>query len=287
MTAHQILPFVVQGSLALMLVAVALQCHWSDVTGLLRRPVFLLKAVVAVNLVVLAVALLLALNLPIDRPVAVALVLMAVSPLAPLVPSNALKAGAERGTVIGLYLLLILLAMLIVPFTVMALERHAGLPVEVPLAVVGRLILVWAVVPILVSLAIAAVAPEAAKRLAGIARILSNVALLLLFALILWVAGGKLLSFVGNGTLLVFAATVIAGLAAGHLLGGPNPSDRHALAVAAAVRHPGIAATIGHGMGASADAISATLLFLIVGAIAVAVYGRWASRRTAPAKRPA
>ena len=61
--------------------------------------------------------------------------------------------------------------------------------------------------------------------------------------------GPAIVSLVGNGTVLVIAAVVAAGLAAGHWLGGPDPDDRTALAIASSMRHPGVAMAIAERLG--------------------------------------
>jgi BASS family bile acid:Na+ symporter len=53
-----------------------------------------------------------------------------------------------------------------------------------------------------------------------------------------------MISLVGNGTILALGAFTLAGLAAGHLLGGPNRDDCTVLALATASRHPGVALAI-------------------------------------------
>jgi BASS family bile acid:Na+ symporter len=55
-----------------------------------------------------------------------------------------------------------------------------------------------------------------------------------------------IISLVGNGTILAFAAFVVVALAVGHFLGGPDPDERTVLALASASRHPAVAIAIAH-----------------------------------------
>jgi hypothetical protein len=47
-------------------------------------------------------------------------------------------------------------------------------------------------------------------------------------------------TLVGNGAVLPIIAFVLVGLVIGHLLGGPTPENRTALAFSTASRHPGL-----------------------------------------------
>src|SRR6187399_2992562 len=113
MDLKALLPFITEGSLFLLVMSVALQAHWRDLTLVLRRPALLVRGFVAVNLVVPGVAIVVLALLPLEPAVEVGIVAMAVSPLAPLVPGKMLKAGADTSYAIGLFVTLILLAVII------------------------------------------------------------------------------------------------------------------------------------------------------------------------------
>ena len=93
---------------------------------------------------------------------------------------------------------------------------------------------------------------------------------------ILYKLAPAMLSLVGGGTLLAIAAFILIGIAAGHLLGGPEPANRTVLAIASSSRHPGVAVAI---LGANFDnakpATAAILLYLLVNAVLTIPYQRW------------
>ncbi|MGH7358585.1 MAG: hypothetical protein ACREJR_07215, partial [Candidatus Rokuibacteriota bacterium] len=61
-----------------------------------------------------------------------------------------------------------------------------------------------------------------------------------------------------------------------HWLGGPDPDDRTALAIASSIRHPGVALTIARlNFPEEPLAPAAVLLFLLVSVIATLPYGAW------------
>jgi BASS family bile acid:Na+ symporter len=89
------------------------------------------------------------------------------------------------------------------------------------------------------------------------------------------------MALIGNGTLLAMALVSGIALVAGHLLGGPNLSDRGALAVAAATRHPGIALMIAGAAGRK-EATPAIVAFVLVSCLVTIPYQMWMKRRALP-----
>lgn len=279
MDVKALVPILIQGSMFLVVLAFAMQCRWSDFVATLHRPGLLFRAFLAINVVVPLVALAIVYFFPLERVVEVGLILMAVSPLAPLAPGNALKAGSARGSVIGAYTVMIVLAIVIVPLTVHLVDGVFGAQAVVPLPLVARVILISAVIPIAIGLMIGAAAPDFSSRVAPLVTKAAFAVLALLLILVVGVAHAQFIELIGNGTLLAFTATIAMGLAAGHLLGGPDWGGRGGLAIAAATRHPGIAGAIAHANQADQRAVVATLLFLLNGVIVAAIYQHWLKRR--------
>jgi BASS family bile acid:Na+ symporter len=83
------------------------------------------------------------------------------------------------------------------------------------------------------------------------------------------------------------ALTLAVGLAAGHLLGGPRPQDRAALAVTAATRHPGIALMIANVNNLDKAVVGAILGMLVMGLVVSTPYQIWVKRRRSAAERSA
>jgi BASS family bile acid:Na+ symporter len=75
------------------------------------------------------------------------------------------------------------------------------------------------------------------------------------------------------------------GLAAGHLLGGPDDGNRTALALATATRHPGVAIAVVHAVApAEKDVAAVVFLYLLVGVAASIPYMKWRQRVRAGAR---
>ena len=286
MDLKSLLPLIVQLSLALVVVSIGLQAQWRDLVRAAQRPKLLLRGLAAVNLAVPAVAVVMALILPLEAPVRAGIVLMAASPLAPFAPGKMLKAGAEASLVVGLYFALVLLAMLIVPATFALLSLLFGVDATLPVGEIAAFLIPSVLLPLLAGLLLGRLLPRQAPTLARIASAVGMLVLLPVVVILVWRAGGQILALIGNGTLLAITVTVVAGLAAGHLLGGPEPANRMALAAAAAIRHPGIASLVAQRHFDDPNVMPAIILFLLVGFVVAALYNAWAKRLLA-AKAPA
>ena len=149
MGVKEFIPYFVQGSLVLILLAVGMQARWQDLTSVLRQPGLLLRGLIVVNVVVPLVAVVVLMLLPVDPPaVKVGIVIMAVSPLAPFLPGKMLKTGAETPFVVGLYVALVLAAVIVVPATAALLSAIFLTDVTIPVSVIARLALISILLPL-------------------------------------------------------------------------------------------------------------------------------------------
>ena len=278
-----LIPMVFTISLAGLVIAVGLDADPDDLLYLFRRPVQLAKSVLAVNVVVPIAAALLVFIFPLSPVARAGILLMAVSPVPPLVPGKELKVGAEKSHAYGLYVALALLSVIIVPLAVEIMSRSYRVEVSVPLPSIARSILLTVAAPLIVGLIVRRLAPAFAARTAPVVR---NIAMILVLAALVplliavWPAIARL---VGNGTILAMALTAAIALAAGHLLGGPDLPDRAALAVTASTRHPGIALMIATANNADKQVSAAIVLMMLVGLLTAVPYQLWLKRRAAPA----
>lgn len=278
MDAKELVPLLAQTALFLIVASFGLRAHARDVVAAMRNTGLVLRGIVAVNIVVPIAAIAACSLLPIDPAVRQGIVIMAVSPLAPLIPGKMLKGGLDASAAVGLYVALIVSAVIFVPATVALLSALYPADASVSVAAVGKLVAVSVLLPITVGVAIGTWAPDLARRLAPIAYVVGFIAIAILLLLILAKQGGAVFSLVGDGSLLAIVVTVAAGLAAGHWLGRPDPANSNALAVAAAIRHPGIAALIAHANFTDARVMLAIVLFLLTSVIVSAVYQRLVKR---------
>jgi BASS family bile acid:Na+ symporter len=231
-----------------------------------------LRGIVAVNLVVPLVAILLVELFQLEPIVKAGIVLMAVAPLSPAVPVRMLKVGATPSFAIGLYVVLVLLSIVIVPLTLAILSRIYPVDVRFTLQAAARLAISSILIPLLIGIVVGTFLPAVAQRAVKPARLLSSAGLLLCLALVTMMMWDEMTALLGNGALLVIFLTIAAGLLAGRVLGGPGRNDRAALSAAAALRHPGIAGAIIAENFAGAGIEAVTMLFLFVSVLTTAIY---------------
>jgi hypothetical protein len=84
-------------------------------------------------------------------------------------------------------------------------------------------------------------------------------------------------ALIANGMVIAIAVLVVVGLAAGHLLGGPQPDGRTVLALAAASRHPAIAFAVAASSLAPHFG-AAIVLYLLLGDLFGFPYTIWRQR---------
>jgi bile acid:Na+ symporter, BASS family len=230
-------------SVLMQVVAIGLGTTWEDATYLFRRPRLLVNSVLARNIAVPVVAILLIKVFSFHVAVAITLGVLAVTPVPPLLPKSQLKAGARSRYVLGLLVSQSVLAIVLVPVTIELMNLALGSQAHFSAGRVAALV----AQTILIPLAVGMLATKFLPTLHSFAPQLLMVGTVLLIAgtiplLILgWKAFGTL---TGNGAMLAMAIFVIAGTAAGHLLGGPRAEDRTVLAAATSARHPGLALAI-------------------------------------------
>jgi len=115
--------------------------------------------------------------------------------------------------------------------------------------------------------------PALAERLAQPLSQAATVLLIVAVLPVLFTSWHAIVSLIGNGTLLAIVVFVVAGLAIGHLLGGPDSDDRTVLALSTACRHPGVALAITSANFPEQKLVpAAVLLYLLVSAIVTIPY---------------
>jgi BASS family bile acid:Na+ symporter len=219
-----------------------------------------------------------------DLPLAVevGLLAMAVSPVPPILPGKQLRLGGRTSYVYGLLVAAAVTAIVLVPLAIDVLGRVFRREVHIGVLVVAKLLGVTVLLPLAAGLAIRHLAPTLAERAATWASRLGTALLVAGLLPTLVAVGPGIVALVGTGAVLAIAAVVAAGLAAGHWLGGPEPGDRTALAIAASMRHPGVALAIA-GINFPAERLvpATVLLFLLVNLVLTVPYGAWRKARRA------
>jgi BASS family bile acid:Na+ symporter len=211
----------------------------------------------------------------------VALVTLSMTPVGALFPQGMLAlVRTERGAhAHGLFVATTVLSVVLTPLAVDVINVLYGEsfhlnPLTVANVAVGALLL-----PLGIGLAVGRFFPAAERWVPAIQQASGRLFLLCLvgFTVLGW---SRITSITREGALTAIAAIVIiaiCGLAAGHVLGGPDEDDRTVLAFATVSRHPGVAMAIGSLTGESLAPIG-VLLAVVVNEVAVIPYRRWRKR---------
>jgi len=261
--------------------SLALGVSARDALWLWKRPGLLLRSLLATLVIVPAISILLVMALWPREAVSIALVLLAVSPAAPLMLNKAGKVTGDENYAPGLQLALAALAIATVPLSLelvsLLFPTHE---VHVPSWAVARQVGKAQLLPLLAGIALRSLFPGLAGRVARPIGRLANVALVAIVVLVL-VLQGKALLHVGPGGLAAVALTGAAAILVGHLLGGPRHADRGVLAVACSLRNPGLALLVVQLNFPGRGAAPVVLSYVLVTGILLAIYGRWWRRRAA------
>ena len=126
MAAKAFIVPLVKLSLALMVLAIGLRSSEGDALWLIRRPGLLARSLLSINVIVPLVALAVTQALDLQPAVEVAIVALSISPVPPVLPIQAGKAGGESAYAIGLLTVVSLAAIVLVPLSVVALAALLG-----------------------------------------------------------------------------------------------------------------------------------------------------------------
>ena len=268
-----------KGSVALLIFAVGLDSRLKDLVYLRQRPGVMLRSLLAMYVVVPLLALAAVKVLQLPPGMELALLVLAISAGAPMLPRKLMRFGNEE-YVISLVVVSSLLAIVTVPAWMALLgphfDRQGALDPMTVAGVLGKSFLL----PLVLGVAVRRWLPDASARLSDL--LLKVVGLVFSgCALALLVTHYQVILAVMGLPILVLGGFTLAALGVGHAMGGPDPDDRTALAVSCATRHVGVAMVV-----AAATPNPRTVVLIVAYALASAVviipYRKWRSR-VAPA----
>lgn len=286
MELAQLVPLVLKVSIGLIVTSVAMTATPGDVTSLLRRPALLVRSLLAMNVVMPALAVAMAAAFGFKPELEVALILLAVSPVPPILPGKQIQAGGDRSYALGLLSASAAVSLVSVPASVTIIGNLLGRPVQVPIATIVPVIATSILLPLLLGRIVGRLAGAGAERWARPLGTLGTVLLLLAVLPVLAVAWRPVFGMVGDWTLVAIVLFVLAGLLVGHLLGGPEPSDRTVLALSTASRHPGVAVAVASAIAPPEHRLplaAAVVLCVLAGGVVTAPYVKWRQRTPATA----
>jgi BASS family bile acid:Na+ symporter len=271
-----IVKLVLTGGIALTVFAIGLRSRPRDTLLLVRHPMLGLRAMTSMFVLTPIFVIAVTMAVALGRPDRAALIALAVSPMPPILPRREATVGGEGDYAVGLQVMASVVSIIVAPIIVWLAGRLFGVAAYFDTLAMLKVLAITIGAPLAAGIAIARFWPRAAK----LSKRLGTLALVLLAvgaAFALYAEGPKVAARIGNGLLWVTAAIVLFGLLVGHILGGPDPGNRGALALATSARHPGLAIALAAGaFPADKDAIVATvLLFLLTNVMLTLPYMLW------------
>jgi BASS family bile acid:Na+ symporter len=274
-----LIPVAIAISIFLLVLGIGLKATPRHATHLVRHPGQLVRSLAAMYVVMPVFAVAVALAFDLHPAVKIALVAAAVSPVPPFLPRKAIKAGGARDYAIGLLVAASVLGIVLVPLAVELVGSVFAKHLAMPAAGAARLVILSVLAPLAIGMTLRQFAPSTAEQMARPVSIASGALLVVALVPVLLNTWRPILSLLGSGTVLAFAAFVAVGTVTGHLLGAPQADERGVLALACGSRHPGIALAIAHAnFPDDQNVLPALLLYLVIGALVATPYLQWIRR---------
>ena len=279
MALKQLVMLAIQVSILCTVFGFGLKATREDLLYLLHRPSLLGRSLLAVFVVLPIVAVLLVLTFDFPQSVKIVLVALALSPVPPLLPRKETGAGGQSSYALGLMAILSIVSIVAVPLGLEFLKRVFARQVGMAPGIIAGVVVRGTMLPLLAGMAVRAFLPGVASRIERpvelVARLLLPAAVVVLFA----GAATSVWALVGDGTVVSMVILTVAGLAIGHVLGGPHPEQSVVLALSTACRHPALALTIATTNFPDRQFGAIILMYLIVSAIVCVPYLKWHQRR--------
>ncbi len=267
-------------SIFLMVLSIGMRVSWADLQSVLSAPSRLARCLFAMYILGPAVAILICKTFSLHPAVIVALVTLSVAPVGAMFSKDMLPLVAPSNPAFarGLLFASTVSSVIVTPIIVEVIQLMFGegkilhvSPLAIAQVVIGSVLL-----PLGIGLAIGHWRPATRSWVPAMQRA-SGLVLLVCVIPILIGAWPLMMSLVREGTLTAIVLITLLGLAAGHLLGGPNEDNRTVLAFATVSRHPGVAIAVA-SLADQPLAPLGVLLAVLVSGLAVIPYKVWRKR---------
>jgi len=274
----------ITASILLLVFALGARATFADATSqfrdLFQPPHRLLRALVAMYVVVPAVAAGMGLAIDLATPVRVGLLAIAIAPIPPVLPGKQLKVGGSSEHVFGLLVAVSVSSIVLVPLMAEVLGRVCARDSSFAPWRGATLIGTTILAPLAAGMLLRTLAPGWAGPAATWASRLGTVLLAAGVIAVLVASWPVLRSLIVGGALIAMLALAAIALGVGHWLGGPDPFDRSILAIASAMRHPGVAVAVATAnVPEEPQLTAAILLYMLVAVIVTSIYVAVARRR--------
>lgn len=272
------------GTVFTVMFSIGLGIAWGQFRWIWGHPGLMLRSLFAVLVAVPAVAIVVANALGLPRLAEVGLVLMAVSPGAPVALRKSLKSGGDRSFAPALQITVAILAVVSIPLSIAGLNEYYGGKAAIEPWPLAKQVFVAQLLPLGLGMAVRAFAAAGADWLEPR---LSRAAGWLLLGLVVLaiVEMFPLVLLAGTRVGIAIVLVTLGALVVGQLLGGPEPGTRTAVAITAAARNPGLALLVASLNNAPSPIYAVIVAYLIISAFTVIPYMVWRRRAGADVQR--
>lgn len=262
-------------SIGVLIACVGAGTSLSELTYLWHQPRLLIRSLAAMYVLVPLVAFGLMLIMPIERGVKAAMLALAVSAGAPLLPKrlNTLHSGQY---IFSLLITSSLVAIVAVPLWTVLLSAYFDVEVKLSIRTVVTDIAKTILLPVLFGMALRFLFPVLSERLSNRVMIAAWAVLAVSGIILLVVHREHLVGLTWQGV-LSFVTLMIVALFIGQVLGGPGPDERTVLAIACAMRHVGIALIVATEF-VGVRTLVLVVAYFIAAFIVSSIYLRWRRR---------
>lgn len=267
------------------MLALGLAVSPGQFTYVLQRPGSVLRGAVAVLVVIPLLALALITTVELPPSARFGILLMAISPGAPVALRRSLDAGANSTFAPSLQMFVVALAVVTVPLSVAVLDYVFAMHASVEPVAVARQLFFAQLLPLGIGVALRRARPALAQRLEPRLARLGN-ALLVLVVVVAVVDLWSIVLGEGIVPLLCVVALTLAALGVGHVMGTPEPSTRPAIAFGCAMRNPGIALLVASRNRLDPGVTSMILAYLLTSATVIIPYLVWRRRLARASSQP-
>jgi BASS family bile acid:Na+ symporter len=272
------LGLLVAAAVFLVMLSLGLLLGREQVAAALQRRVVLVALLFGTLIPVPVLAVLAVKLFGITGATAAGIVLMAISPGAPVAMRRAIEAGGHAAFAPALHLAIVLCAVVTVPASVALLDIVFDKDFSVTPQAVARQVFFSQLLPLGIGVAVRMLRPAIAERIdAPLAR-LSNLLLVVVgvaLAVVLW----PLLAQAGWLPFAAGALLTACALAVGAAFAGRDAAVRPAGAVAAAMRNPGLALLVATANKLPAAVVAAIFGYTFGAALVIAAFVAWQGRR--------
>ncbi len=293
MTIGQLTSVLTTLTVIMVMLNAGLKLNIHEFSSLWRQPRLLARSLLSVVVLApaLALAIVLMLSGLIPREVGIGILMLAAAPGAPLVPKFVQQAAGNTLYAVSLMGILSILAVVTFPVTAF-LILPAGEEVQIdPLGVI-RVILVSQLLPLGAGLAFRQFWPTLADHLEGPVIKISGYLFPALIILIILGNFSTMLSF-GPISLATMLAVLVASLALGHLLGGPDRNDkgseplstRTALGITTSFRNIALALLIANANFGAEVIAAVTVYTILTFAVVIPYASYWKKKQVIEVKQ--